>query len=762
MFIHIDSPNMDDFYCGPFTVEGKAVDEGPGIEELILYVDGVEFDNIELNEAYSYYFEFDVYISSLPIECGDFEIEVVAIDGDRDEESASVDVTICNDDVDPIVVLSTDTEVITSIYQTATITVDVTEDNPDTYSYGGPEAVTEVEGGYEIAITGEQLEEGENIISFTVIDRCGNEGAGAITLTFEPELVLVVTSPQEGNCLCGEISFEAEVLYRTDRAVGQVCFYLDSYDDPLYCDQDSPYAYTIDAGVVDSGVHVLLAIATLDDGSELSAPPVQWLHRCPPTASFEIFMIDSASRTIVLDASESADADDALGLVYQYGTNTSCSLIEHEGPQSSTASIDFSDCQDGPFEIYLTVFDGWCGSQDTDTMRVFNTINVPAAYPSIQAGLDASIPGDTVVVAAGEFFESGIRMRSGVFLTSETGLADCTTIDAEQSSFVLSCWPPPGDIDRVLPTSVVGFTLSRGIGYLDEFAGGLICHTVHEMTIKNCRFLENTYHNDFISGGGLSCSHSVVSVIDCAFSDNSSTYGGGASFVESTVFLQGCVFSDNSADISGGALFNAFESTVSVDDCEFSDNTAGESGGGAYVESSSIQFDQSLFTGNASWNGGAIYLFDTSGVGLENCTIVSNMAEISGGALYCRDTSALSISACTLSGNSAAFHGGAILCHDSSPSLENCILAFSVDGDAIACEGTLSAPALVCTDVFGNQDGDWTDCIFDQQGFAGNLSLDPVFCNPGNGDFSLRSDSPCAPENNDCGLLGAWPVGCSP
>jgi hypothetical protein len=60
-----------------------------------------------------------------------------------------------------------------------------------------------------------------------------------------------------------------------------------------------------------------------------------------------------------------------------------------------------------------------------------------------------------------------------------------------------------------------------------------------------------------------------------------------------------------------------------------------------------------------------------------------------------------------------------------------------------------------CSDI---GDGDFN-------GVNGNISLDPLFCDPLAGDYHLDDGSPCrpfSPENPDCDLVGAWPVGCEP
>ena len=78
---------------------------------------------------------------------------------------------------------------------------------------------------------------------------------------------------------------------------------------------------------------------------------------------------------------------------------------------------------------------------------------------------------------------------------------------------------------------------------------------------------------------------------------------------------------------------------------------------------------------------------------------------------------------------------------------------------------TICTAILSCCDVYGNEGGDWTGLIAGQLGLYGNISLDPLICNASQQDFHLQEGSPCAPASPphpQCGLVGAWEVGCNP
>jgi hypothetical protein len=59
--------------------------------------------------------------------------------------------------------------------------------------------------------------------------------------------------------------------------------------------------------------------------------------------------------------------------------------------------------------------------------------------PTVQAGIDSSAAGDTVLVACGTYFEHDIEMKSGVCLKGEGSFPPCATIDAQQIGSLILC-----------------------------------------------------------------------------------------------------------------------------------------------------------------------------------------------------------------------------------------------------------------------------------------------------------------------------------
>jgi hypothetical protein len=224
----------------------------------------------------------------------------------------------------------------------------------------------------------------------------------------------------------------------------------------------------------------------------------------------------------------------------------------------------------------------------------------------------------------------------------------------------------------------------------------------------------NGYSNHF--GGAIDADG--VSLANCVFIANTSTMGGGAVCTSADAPVRNCTFLGN-IDLGGhgGALWQMM------------------------VFFGDAVFENCLFAGNYSaWYGGALSLNNTQGglftIPLLNCTFNGNQAEL-GGAIDCLD---------------APIHLDRTICRG------NCA---SGRGD----------------EVFADQGGVTVDCSdVNRSGFygldinygQGVIDVDPIFCDPRpcgittDGNYHLRSDSPCLPANSPCGeLIGALGLGCA-
>jgi predicted outer membrane repeat protein len=239
----------------------------------------------------------------------------------------------------------------------------------------------------------------------------------------------------------------------------------------------------------------------------------------------------------------------------------------------------------------------------------------------------------------------------------------------------------------------------------------------------------------------MNCEDSSPTMTRCTFSGNVGLFvGGGMYCLNSSPSLHECTFSGNRAEVgdildgSGGGIFCGGGCAPNLTLCTFVGNRA-DLGGGAIA-----------------------CVYESCLPILSSCVFADNTADI-GGAIAC-DHSSPSFDNCTFYHN-AAYEGGAIHCAGSSPSIDNTIIASSPSGEAVF-GGSKSNPSLSCCDVYGNSGGDWVGCIEDQLGVNGNISDDPEFCNPPDGNYGVGPGSPCLAANNACGvLIGAWAESCT-
>lgn len=420
--------------------------------------------------------------------------------------------------------------------------------------------------------------------------------------------------------------------------------------------------------------------------------------------------------------------------------------------------------------------------------------NGSGLFSTIQDAVDFASPGDILLLGDGLYTGFGNRdidfRGKNLILRSQSGNPENCVLDVEGDRSV----PHRAFVFRSGETAdarIESITMrggrSSGAVWPTASGGAVLCTNESAPTFVDCVFEDNAADTD---GGAVSCRESSPRFIGCRFLGNSAPFGG-AVFVDRPCLLEAeypvtppppfaleeCELVANSAGDGGAVYARGLHTGLLVIDCTFRDNMA-DQGGALKLHGATGTFTRCLVAGNwASDVGGGFALessiFCANGpvsggdplpIQMEECTLVGNSAWIGGGAYVLGY--GVSLAHCTLAGNGASAGGGlyARALYEEIPAaleVDNTIIAFGPEGEAIYAD-EISPVTLGCSDLFGNAGGDWVDDIAEQFGFNGNLSADPLFCDPGGDNYRLLEGSPCASDPEVCGFVGAYPLGCVP
>jgi len=210
--------------------------------------------------------------------------------------------------------------------------------------------------------------------------------------------------------------------------------------------------------------------------------------------------------------------------------------------------------------------------------------HVPSTYPTIQAGINAAAPGDTVLVAAGTYHE---RLR----IVGK----DLALIGSGPGLSILSGAGMPIDSTSILyidevnnATRIKGFTFEDNLigPYRHTTGGAIYCDYAGAPIIES-----NLFRNNSAEEGGAICVSAFFTGIpiirDNIFEENSGSFGGAievlfgdGAIIENNLFEGNDSYGFNQGIGTGGGIRvdYCFETTF-VTGNVFFDNRAGYAGG---------------------------------------------------------------------------------------------------------------------------------------------------------------------------------------
>lgn len=311
---------------------------------------------------------------------------------------------------------------------------------------------------------------------------------------------------------------------------------------------------------------------------------------------------------------------------------------------------------------------------------------------TIQAGIDAALAGDQVVLSPATYTGTGNRDLDYHGKAITVRGTDPNNPDIVATT-VIDCQGSAGDYHRgfrfvsgeTAGAILAGLTITNGYAPAESLPdhvlvwGGGAVFCTSTPTIHHCVFTENSADHY----GGAICIWSGNPVItDCTFSGNVSTNGGALALELGGCVLRACVFTSNAASWYGGALYN-YSTSPTVTDCVFNSNNAAYSGGAIKnYSSSSPALLRCTFASNTSAAGGAIDNNANSNPTLTDCSFSANAATVDGGGLH-NMASTPTLVTCTFDGNTAGGRGGGLSNLDNSNALlRNCTLRRNSCGDS--------------------------------------------------------------------------------
>jgi hypothetical protein len=338
------------------------------------------------------------------------------------------------------------------------------------------------------------------------------------------------------------------------------------------------------------------------------------------------------------------------------------------------------------------------------------TIRVPQDNVSIQRAIDASIPGDVVLVAPGVYHER-LDFHGHAVEVRSSGGPDVTVLDGDGVSTVVLF-----QSNETRSTVLRGFTVRNGVG--TSTAGGIDVRAAAPVIVGN-----TITANEGGDGDGIGVLQGAPLIQGNTVQNNQDqpgASGGGGAGIR--------VWDANGAEIRGNVIED--------------NSAAGGTGGGIDVHGRAVVADN-VVRGNTSYSGGGgINACDN--VELSDNLVVENHSGGYGGGIYvCGGNSSTRVVGNTVATNTAGRGAGVyfFLTYVPAQFVDN-VVTGSGDTSAVECDATYSNvfPSFSHNDVYNGTVTPAVGC--GAVDASGGTLADPRYVDPAAGDYRLTSASP--------------------